>query len=144
MAGVKVASKVKFSVYLREKAVAILFSLGRGEERKTSASIAKAIRTHQGISSISPATVAASKQYLKQLSSCQEAEGNRQELPGKRNYQERVQTYLSNDEANYLEAFGRKHTNGNYSLAINRIIEEVAAIAVVSPEMFAEYFETIK
>lgn len=134
MAGVRVANRVKFSVYLRQQVVDILTTLGREGDRKTSASISKAIGCHKSTQMISAGVIASAKKYIRNLIVDEEDQPK----------SERVQAYLTQDEADYLERYARENTYGNKSVAVNEIIREVAAIAVVSPGLFTQFYEANK
>lgn len=124
---VKNGQKIKHAVYLRSRANAIAIQIKKSQpNRSVSSIVAGLVTEHRKVSQAYPGAVIQARQYA--------AKKKMDEFETQ--YQARLQLYLDLEDSDHLEVYSDEFAGGNRSVGLNKMITEVAAIAIVCPQIF--------
>ncbi len=126
--GVKTPNRrIKYAVYLRFDTETVMDRV-RIEGQTDSSVLCAIISAYNRVSRFRPGAIAQVRSYIKR-NNLSFTEGG---------YSSKKQIYLLPEESDCLEKYAKEQVEGNVSLAINKIVCEYAAIAIVCPQVLKD------
>jgi ClpP class serine protease len=129
-AKIKDSDRKKYAIYLRAESKQVVDRL-QHDNRSVSSVLAQLVSQYRSVKEHYPGAIEQARIYIERKGLDFASD----------QFVDKVQTYLSPDEGACLEEYARKWTDENDSVAMNRIICEIIAIATICPSVLAKVRE---